>query len=363
MNGSRASTEDHGTGSATRTCPFVFRPVRESDLAALTDLVGRIADGLTSLPEHPDFLEKKIHESLRSFYPKITTPGPERYLFVLEDTATGKVVGTSGLIARVGGFDPFYTYEIRTEHQVYPPLGIDARTRVLHLKKSHKGPSEISSLFLHPDHRRTGWGKTLSLARFLFMRQRPERFEDTVIAELRGYIGPDGKSPFWEAVGSPFFRKDYYTADILSGLGEKAFIEALMPRHPVYVCLLPEAARSVIGLVHPETLAARRLLEREGFRTTNEVDIFDAGPLLKAEVRTLRTVRAARTAVVNVGQPPHPDLPRNGIVANTALDFRAVAARLPEDDRPEVVLTPDEADLLGVVTGDTVTYALFRPTG
>ncbi len=341
-------------------CPFVFRPARESDLAGLTDLVERIADGLTSLPDNPDFLENKIHESIRSFYPKVTTPGPERYLFVLEETATGRVVGTSGIIARVGGFDPFYTYETRTEAQVYAPLGIDSRTPVLHLKKSHKGPSEISSLFLHPEHRRAGWGKTLSLARFLFMRQRPERFETSVIAELRGYIGPDGRSPFWEAVGAPFFRKDYYTADILSGLGEKAFIEALMPKHPIYVCLLPEAARNVIGLVHPDSLAARRLLESEGFDTTNEVDIFDAGPLLKAEIRTLRTVRAAREGIVVTGSPPHPGLPRNGIVANTALDFRAIAARLPSDDHGEVPLTPGEADLLQVADGDTVNYALFR---
>ncbi len=352
------NTRDNGAAA----CPFVFRPVRESDLGDLAVLVGRIADGLTSLPENPDFLENKIHESLRSFYPKITAPGPERYLFVLEESASGKVVGTSGVIARVGGFDPFYTYDIRTEPQVYPPLGIDTRTRVLHLKKSHKGPSEISSLFLHPDHRRSGWGKTLSLARFLFMRQRPERFEKSVIAELRGYIGPDGKSPFWEAVGAPFFRKDYYTADILSGLGEKAFIEALMPKHPIYVCLLPEAARNVIGHVHHDTLAARRLLESEGFHTTSEIDIFDAGPLLKAEVRALRTVRAARDAVVASGPAPHPGLPRNGIVANAALDFRAIAARLPTDGRREIVISPCEADSLLVANGDTVTYALFRST-
>lgn len=351
------------TRSRPSACPFLFRPVRETDLASLKDLVGRIADGLTTLPNSPKYLENKVHHSLRAFYPKVTAPGPEHYLFVLENTANGRIVGTSGLIARVGGFEPFYTYEIRAEKRIYPPLGIDTRTRVLHLRKSHKGPSEITSLFLHPEHRRGGWGKTLSLARFLFMRRWPERFESSVIAELRGYIGPDGRSPFWEAVGEPFFRKDFYTADILSGLGDKDFIAALLPKHPIYVCLLPDAAQSVIGRIHPDTAPARRLLEREGFKPTNEIDIFDAGPILTAQVRSLRTVRGAREGVVAKTSAPPPSAPRNAIVANTTLEFRAIAAHLPETTRDRVSLTPMEADLLEVADGDTITYAFFPGHG
>ncbi|MDV7395380.1 arginine N-succinyltransferase, partial [Arthrospira platensis SPKY1] len=122
-------------------------------------------------PNDPDFLESKIHASLRAFYPKISQPGGEHYLFVLEDLSTGALVGTSGIQARVGGFEPFYTYEVRWEKQSYAPLRIDRDMGVLHLKRSHKGPSEICSLFLHPEFRRYGLGKMLSLGRFLFMKQ------------------------------------------------------------------------------------------------------------------------------------------------------------------------------------------------
>ncbi|MBN0855915.1 arginine N-succinyltransferase, partial [Pseudomonas aeruginosa] len=35
--------------------------------------------------------------------------------------------------------------------------------------------------------------------------------------------------------------------------GMKTFIAELMPAYPIYISLLPEAARGVIGQVHPNT--------------------------------------------------------------------------------------------------------------
>lgn len=45
----------------------------------------------------------------------------------------------------------------------------------------------------------------------------------------------------------------------------KTFIAELMPAYPIYISLLPEAARGVIGQVHPNTAPARAILER-GFQ-------------------------------------------------------------------------------------------------
>jgi arginine/ornithine N-succinyltransferase beta subunit len=57
-------------------------------------------------------------------------------------------------------------------------------------------------------------------------------------------------------------------ADALSTIS-KTFIEQLNPEHPIYLCLLSEAARAIIGSVHPETVprarfAARRRIPRNG---------------------------------------------------------------------------------------------------
>lgn len=332
----------------------VLRPVRENDHEALLHLVGTIGHGLTSLPNDPDFLHNRIRDSLRAFDPLVHKPGGEIYLFVLEDSHTGQLVGTTGILSRVGGFDPFYTYRLQHHLQEYAPLEIRRNLQCLHLTRSHKGPTEICSLFLHSDHRSGGLGRLLSRARFCFMKAFPDRFDKDVIAELRGYIDAQSRSPFWEAVGVKFFEKDYYTADILSGVGEKDFIEALMPKFPIYVDLLPESARAIIGRVHPHTEPARRILLNEGFRETDEVDIFDAGPILKAKRKDLLSWKAAQCVRLRVTKRVEAPT-RTAIACNPSLDFRAVLA--------EGVLGPDQtfttsaavAEALMLADGDPAT--------
>ena len=337
---------------------LVVRPVRESDLPGLVALASSIAGGLTTLPAHEDVLRARIADSIRAFSPHVRKPGGEYYLFVLEDTATGELIGTSGLAARVGGYEPFYSYEIRREHYAHAPLNIAKEISVLHLKEIHRGPSEICSLYLHPDHRRAGAGRLLSLARFLFVAAFPMRFDAVIIAELRGYIDQTGRSPFWEAVGRRFFDFDFYAADFLSGLGDKAFIADLMPDHPIYVSLLPPEVQAVIGRVHASTEPALALLQGEGFERTTEVDIFDAGPQLRAATDSIRTIREARSAIVRALAPAANDAPVQ-LLANRALDFRACCGVVtPFDDG--VALAPAIADALQLDAGNLLTSSPLR---
>lgn len=309
----------------------LLRPVRESDFDAVTHLVGTIADGMTSLPNDNDFLRHRIDDSLRAFDPRIRKPGGETYLFVLENVADGQIIGTSGLLSRVGGFDPFYTYTKRSQVTEYEPLKIHTELETLHLTKNHKGPTEICSLYLHRDFRTGGLGKLLSLSRFCFMKAFPERFDEEVLAELRGFIDANGHPPFWEAVGEKFFQKDYYTADILSGVGEKEFIETLMPKYPIYISLLPKAAREAIGRVHEHTEPAKRILLKEGFRVTDEVDIFDAGPILKADRSSLKTWKDTLQVKLVPGEPD-PAFAQTALLTNQSLDFRALTAEISIGD-------------------------------
>lgn len=336
----------------------VLRPVRETDLPALVALARSIGGGLTTLPPDANFLDDRIHESLRAFNPRVRKPGGEYYLFVLEDTATGEVIGTSAIASCVGGFDPWYSYELRQEKFIHAPLQIEKEIATLHLKESHRGPSEVCSLFLHADRRRDGNGRLLSLARFLFIGAFRPRFTDTVIAELRGYIDQTGRSPFWEAVGRPFFEFDFYRADLLSGLGEKEFIADLMPDHPIYVPLLAPEVQAVIGRVHHDTEPARALLRAEGFAATNEVDIFDAGPLFRADVAELRTIRLGQTATVCEIINSATD-GRTHLLANGALDFRAcLGAVTPRPDG--VALAQPLADALRLRAGDLVQFSPIK---
>ena len=337
---------------------LVLRPIREADVPNLVALVGSTGGGLTTLPPNEEFLGDRVQQSLRAFHARVRKPGGEYYLFALEDTATGEVVGVSGISSRVGGFDPWYSYELRSEKFVHPPLKIEKDIPVLHLKQEHRGPSEVCSLFLRADRRRGGAGRLLSLARFLFIGAFTQRFTETVIAEMRGYIDQTGRSPFWEAVGRHFFEFDFYAADVLSGLGEKEFIADLMPRHPLYVPLLAPAVQAVISRVHLDTEPALAMLLAEGFAQASEVDIFDAGPLLRARVGELRTVRQARTARIRSATAPATGDLR--LLANGSLDFRACLGGLVEHDDGSVSLAPECAGALQVEAGDQLTHSPLR---
>lgn len=339
---------------------FVFRPIRDRDLPGLVRLASGIAGGLTTLPPDRKFLQERIDDSLQAFNARVRQPGGEWYLFVLEDTDKGEIVGTSGVAARVGGFEPWYSYEIRTERFEHRPLHIEKEMRVLHLKEEHRGPTEIGSLYLRPDRRRGGNGRLLSLARFLFIAAFPRRFTDAVIAEMRGYIDQTGRSPFWEGVGRHFFDFDFYRADLLSGLGNKEFIRDLMPDHPIYVALLAPEVQAAIGRVHHDTEPALALLNSEGFAATNEVDIFDAGPQLRAPTSEIRTVRQARAARIRSAAAPLSPGPAGYLLANGALDFRAVAGNAELNADGSVTLDSAAAGALELEAGDTVWLAPIR---
>jgi arginine N-succinyltransferase len=331
----------------------VLRPIRESDLPGLIELARGIAGGLTTLPPDEGFLGDRIDDSLRAFSPRVRQAGAETYLFGLEDLTTGALVGTSGIAARVGGFDPFYSYQLRRERHHHAPLAIDREVEVLHLRQLHRGPTEIGSLYLSPNRRRGGLGRLLSLARFAFIGAFPRRFDATVIAELRGYLDQRGLSPFWEAVGRHFFGHDFYTADVLSGLGNKQFIADLMPRHPLYVPLLAPEVQAVIGRVHHDTEPALALLRAEGFACTDEIDIFDAGPQLRAPAAGIRSIRLRQKLGYRLGQPA-PGAPLY-LLANDLLDFRALITPF---DPSEPVLAPAVAEALG--GGSMVTCVPLR---
>ena len=216
-------------------------------------------------------------------------PGGHPYVFVMEDLTKGVLVGTSAIYSKVGGFEPFYSYEIKTSVHESSELEVRKEVQALHLREEHDGPTEIGSLFLAPDYWGNGHGKLLSLSRFLFISQFPCRFEKEIVAEMRGVVGKNGKSPLWSALGSHFFQIEFPKAETLTSESKK-FIADLMPRHPIYIPLLPQEAQDVIGEVHRNTRPARAMLEKEGFVFDNFVDIFDGGPTLNASTNKIRVV-------------------------------------------------------------------------
>ena len=77
----------------------IIRPVQTNDLEKLYVLAKQAGHGLTTLPADRERLKAKIDASLAAFAKVTDKPEDEYYLFVLEDSTTGEVIGTSALEA------------------------------------------------------------------------------------------------------------------------------------------------------------------------------------------------------------------------------------------------------------------------
>jgi len=270
---------------------LIVRPVEKKDLSDLLSLAKRAGVGLTTLPKDKKVLAEKIEASLSAFKNKPKLDQKAFYLLVLEDVEKKKIVGTSGIAVGVGIDKPFYTY--RLLHITHENREMKKRvdTELLQISNDFVGATEISTLFLAPEYRKSAAGRLLAKARYLLIAAHRDRFSDTIISEIRGWIDDKGKSPFWEGVGRHFFDMDFEQADQINGQGNTQFIMDLMPHHPLYTCMLPASARDVIGRPHDSALPAVRLLEGEGFRYVGAVDIFDAGPTFEVHKELLWSVR------------------------------------------------------------------------
>jgi arginine N-succinyltransferase len=260
----------------------------------------------------------------------------------------------------VGLEQPFYNYRVSTVVHASQDLGVWTKMSLLNISHDLTGYAEVCSLFLSPRYRTAGVGGLLSRSRFMFIAQFRERFPERLCAELRGHFDENGQSPFWDAVGSHFYQIDFNAADYLSSHGKKSFLAELMPRYPVYLPLLPEEAQAAVGVTHRDTAPARRMLEAEGLRYENHVDIFDAGPVLECHTNDLRTVRESVLVQVRIGEQKE-ETEARCLVSNTSLDdFRCGATTgIPQDGT--FLLSADEAAALRVGEGDTVRVLASQP--
>src|SRR5438132_10326993 len=336
---------------------FFVRPIARDDLPAVFTLSERSGAGLTTLPADRERLSARIDRSLASFA-GAADRGDACYMFALVDSSDGRVVGISAIEAAVGLKEPWYNYHVGTLVHASQTLGVYTVTPTLFLANDHTGNSELCSLFLDQAYRLGKNGALLSKSRLLFVAEFAHLFAAKVIAELRGKLDDNGLSPFWEGLGRHFFAMEYSTADYLTGIGQKAFIAELMPKHPVYVNLRPATARDAIGAVHVDAAPARAMLEQEGFRYERYVDIFDAGPTVESFRETIDAIRRSQTLPVTLGEgDPVPDSLSDDVlwlVANRNFqEFRALVTSAPSRvDR--LPLRPYVAAALGVGEGDSV---------
>lgn len=347
-----------------------IRHATTADIDGIYQLVLKAGTGMTSLPHNKDVILERLQRMEDTVAGK-TEKADAGYLFVLEDTETKQIAGISGVEVAVGLKEPFYSYRIVKQVHSSKALDVYKSYDTLVLSNDYTNTSELCSLFLHPDYRKGQNGKFLSRVRFMFIAAFRSYFEEKLIAEMRGVSDENGRSPFWDDFGSHFFDIDFSKADYLSGTGDKVFIAELMPRYPVYVDLLSQKARDVLGVCHPHTLPAAKMLMAEGLKYQGFVDIFDGGPTLEAETDNLRAVNYSQLCQVKIQENPTAESlemtdAKSYLVSNDHYtEYSAILLdesmlsepfeNLPTPhNRYSVTLTPKQAEILGVTEKDKV---------
>jgi arginine N-succinyltransferase len=333
---------------------YIVRLVKPSDLEAFEKCASSAGIGITNLPRKPELIKKEIRASMRSCDKNITKPQDEDYLFVLTDEHCIK--GTSGIYSHIGKRHPFHVFRVENvAHQTSLPA--PSEIRILRATRYPKGPSEICALYLLPELRKEGYGKLLSLSRFLFMATFPERFESIIIANMRGFVENE-ESHFWEGLGKFFLPLSFKEIIAMRSLSER-FIKTFLPKYPIYVMLLSKETQKVIGEVHSNTVPAMQMLFNEGFSRTPYIDPIDGGPIIAAEKLNIRSVVNSEVAKINeISSSPFKT--EKFIICNNRIDFRACYGHLKKIDEG-VILETDTAHALQVKQGDNIRYLKLLP--
>jgi arginine N-succinyltransferase len=340
---------------------LLLRDVQKSDLPALRELAAVL--NTVNLPDDEESLEALIDRSIRSFSGRIRNPLEREYLFVLEDIARRRIIGSSIIIAQHGTREaPHVFFNVSEREHYSASLDKHLRHKVLSIGYHYDGPTEIGGLVVEPASRGTPErpGKQLSYVRFLFIAMHRKNFRDRVLAELLPPLMPDGRSHLWESVGSKFTGLTYQEADLLSRRN-KEFIKELFPHIDIYATLLPKRAQEVLGEVGVETRGVQRMLERIGFRYIERIDPFDGGPHFEAKVEDVALVRKFKMARV------HPEelevAAQDSLVAverDTGRNrFRAVRCQVRLDDR-SAMLPGSAKELLEAESGMKVACIPFE---
>jgi arginine N-succinyltransferase len=322
-----------------------------------------------NLPNDRPHIQRLLADNQRSFTGEIA-PKLRKFVFLLWDRDTGRAAGTSMVIAQLGRRGaPYIYFDVNEEEKYAGSVDKHFHHELLRIGFSYDGPTEIGGLIVAPDYRKAPerLGLLISYVRFLFIAAHRKLFRDELLAELLPPLEPDGTSHLWEAVGRRFTDMSYPEADLLSS-ENKDFIRDLFPRDPIYVTLLSQGARAVIGQVGAQTKGVEKMLRRVGFKYVSRVDPFDGGPHFTAPTDEVTLVKATRTCLLGAPLEETPSLrTARAIVARDvdappyfhALDTRAyIEGETVTDDTvtgPATLRVPAEsADLLGLKMGDKV---------
>jgi arginine N-succinyltransferase len=316
-----------------------------------------------NLPPDPEALQDRVQVSIESFTGRVLD-GPRTYMFVLVDLDTDTVVGTSSLVTGKGSNgQPRLFLRVRRREHYSEDLRAGQVQMTVQLGEDRSGPTELGGLVLSESHRGGPHrlGSLLSKIRFAYVGLHPDRFDRRLIGEIMGDLTKDGRTMLWDHLGRRFINLSYVEADAFSRTS-KEFITSLFPKGEIYVSLLPAEARRLIGRVSPTAMPAMRMLERQGFCHSDEVDPFDGGPYLEAERDEIPLVRDTSNRRIERVEDPSGETDEYLLCVSGEEGFKGVRCHVVGVGEGGLVVPPRVADVLGVQAGDEVGVTMSSPS-
>lgn len=304
---------------------YAIRPVRAADLEGVFDLSLLAGTGLTSLQPDVGFLEELIAKSEASFQ-RPEQAKSQCFMLVMETFDTNEIVGCASIKTCVGT-DDFMCADFATTGCPSAPPGD------LVLERTLEGFTEVGSLYLRADHRASGAGRFLARARYILMSNQEQLFSQPIVAQLRGRSDAAGNSAFYDEIWSNRLRMTYQQSDARLAREGAAFILEAFEGLEIKRRSLSPAAADAIGRPHATAAGALKLLEEEGFRRANLIDLADGGPIMVGLLASLTCLQAARS--VNLVEGNFTPQGGTGMLSNSAFSrFRAYVGAFREADAP-----------------------------
>ena len=242
---------------------------------------------LLNLPSEKNLLKQKIQISEQSFSQNI--PKEKRnFLFVLKETGKkGSIIGSSQLAVQSGTPNKA-SYSLKIFNKNTPEA-------FLRLVKITDGPSYLGGLILAKAYRGRPEkaGKQISLIRFLFASVFSNIFKNTFHAEVAPYLDEKGKNPFFEHFIKKFTSLSMEEIDYLT-LTDKEKLFSSYPREKILLSTLPHFVQTSLGKSGFYSKKAAGLLIKQNFVFVGEIDPFDGGPYLQANIKNIPLIQKTR---------------------------------------------------------------------
>lgn len=325
-----------------------LRPAHPGDLPALARL---LAPALP--PDRPQALRALVESSCQAL--ESDGPTPRRLLLVLDDPAAG-LRGAVTLAGRTGLELPRASFRTGTVVHASSELKMFHRAPTLLLCNDLTGCAELGLPLMAADDEAPPLLRLLVDAALLYVADHADRFAPVLVCELPGIGGPHGASPFWQGLGRHFHAGALPQDSAFFPAPERSHIARLLPKHPLYSALLGPDAQACIGRHAASAQALAERLHAQGLRHHGQVNPFDAGPVLQAEVADLAAVRRSRRLKLVVDGSLPPAGARCCLLAREGDEPGGWQAHLVTAvfGEGQLVLTPEAAAEAALAPGQTV---------